>query len=204
MLNVNPSLLHYGISTTSPLSAVQTVRELIASETDGNQCGAASKLIAKLIGANVEFTDTNAAYITAQAVVETAIKAGGTVDSAEELLAAAQARCSAFMGAPANSWMFAKPERTADNSTQVAVAAGIEVTVAVKADGKIKKGGKEVLAMALYKLHVTDSATPVDNQGFIAILMKELGMSKAGATTYNYNMKKKFGGTIAAKPKKAK
>jgi hypothetical protein len=34
------------------------------------------------------------------------------------------------------------------------------------------------------------------------VLVKELGMSKAGATTYNYNMKKKFGGTIV--PKKAK
>lgn len=202
MLNVNLSLAHYGISTTSPLSAVQTVRELIAAESDGNQCGAASKLIAKLIGANVEFTDTNEAYITTQAIVETAIKAGGTVDSADELLAAAQLRCKSFMANPSNSWMFAKPAQAADNSTQVAVAAGIDVTVAVKADGKIKKGGKEVLAMALYKLHVTDSATPVDNQGFIAILMKELGMSKAGATTYNYNMKKKFGGVIVAKTKK--
>ena len=79
------------------------------------------------------------------------------------------------------------------NGPVVAVVEGIDVKVEVKSDGKIKKGGKQILAAELYKKHVTDAETPVDNQGFIKILMSELSMTKAGATTYAYNCKKAAG-----------
>jgi len=75
-------------------------------------------------------------------------------------------------------------------TTSVAVAEGITTTVEVKADGKIKKGGKQVLAVEMYQLHVTNSPTPMTNQEFIALLMKELQMTKPGATTYAYNCRK--------------
>jgi hypothetical protein len=37
---------------------------------------------------------------------------------------------------------------------------------------------------------VVDAEVPLTNQGFIKLLMDELDMSKAGATTYSYNCKK--------------
>ena len=78
------------------------------------------------------------------------------------------------------------------NAPVVSLSEGIDDKVEVKADGKIKKGGKQILAAELYKKHVVETENPVDNQGFIKILMAELGMTKAGATTYAYNCKKQF------------
>ena len=87
--------------------------------------------------------------------------------------------------------------------TDLAVTLGLELftTADVElADGSIKKGGKELLAVELYKKYTSElNGAPYQNQAFIAILVAQLGMSKAGATTYNYNMKKKFGGEIASK-----
>jgi hypothetical protein len=54
---------------------------------------------------------------------------------------------------------------------------------------KQKKGAKKQQAYALYqKLNGT-----TDRPGIIAAFMKDIGMTKAGATTYFHNCKKEFG-----------
>lgn len=79
-----------------------------------------------------------------------------------------------------------------------------EQGVVIKSNGKIKKGGKQVLALQLFKTHVVEKS--VSNQEFVAVLMKELDMTKAGATTYAYNTKKAYeketGTTIEVKKAK--
>lgn len=211
MLDTRPALDRLGISTTSAMHAVQQVRLWIEDGAEADRLNRTNDLLQKVLGVKLTMADVNdrpvATPITyavtiAQAAVEQTIKQEGLVDNVDLLMSNARERASKFITTPAHAWMFAVADVTETSTEQVAVADGIDVKVAVKADGKIKKGGKEILAIALYEKHVTKSATPVDNQGFIAILMKELGMTKAGATTYNYNMKKKFGGKI--EPKKAK
>lgn len=200
---------------TSPLGAVQVVREKM---TDGGtflQGGKGVALINQLLGLNLTYDafiepakdvkeDLLADYelMVAQAVAETAVKNVGQPQDEQEVLTNARARAMRLLTSPQHAWMFAKPESTASGqpTEQVAVAAGIETKVAVKADGSIKKGGKEVLAIELYKKYVKNAEKPLTNQEFIAMLMKELGMSKAGATTYRYNMVKRFGGEIKSRP----
>ena len=51
---------------------------------------------------------------------------------------------------------------------------------------KRKKGAKQIDALRIYNENVEDG-----KQAIVDMLMSELDMSKAGATTYYYNMKKK-------------
>jgi hypothetical protein len=211
------ALQHMNFNPQSPLGAVQAVREMM---TDGTSLtgGKGVGVINKLLGLNLSYASfiedastvkedllTDYELMVTQAVAEQMVKNVGVSVDEVEVLTKAKARAMRLLTSPQHAWMFAKPEATASGqpTTDVAVAAGIELKVAVKADGSIKKGGKELLAIALYEKHVKNAATPLTNQEFIAVLVKELGMSKAGATTYNYNMKKKFGGTITPKGKKA-
>lgn len=214
MIDVRPALTHFGISATSAMYAVQQVRQYIEDGSESDRLDRTNKLLEKLLGVQLKPADVSdrpvgdpydyAVTIT-QAAVEGAIKCGGLIDNVEELMTAAKARADKFITNPAHGWMFAKPQVTSTSTAEVAVAAGIETKVAVRADGSIKKGGKEVLAAELYKKYTSElNGQPYDNQAFIKILMQQLGMTKSGATTYNYNCKKKFGGQIEAKPNKAK
>ena len=199
MINANLALQHYGISTTSVLSAVQSVRDIILEQPEVLRCAYATEILEKVIGVSVDFPATHSrsyipAYITVQAVVEHLIGAGGMIEDADKVIVAAKKRADMFMENPANAWMFAKERAFADTTTEQQIIVGIEVQVAIKEDGSIKKGGKEILATALYEKYRADPAFDPnnENQPFIAILMKELSMSKAGATTYSYNCKKKW------------
>lgn len=201
---------------TSPSQAVFAAREMISS-TAGVIPGAGCQLISKLLGLTLdakqflaEAKDVKPTSLidyeltVTQAVVETLVKNVGTPLDEVDVLQAAKARAHKFVTNPATQYYFAKADTgsSAPGNEQIVAGSSVDVKVAVKADGSIKKGGKEVLAVALYEKHVKNAETPLDNQGFIAVLMKELGMTKAGATTYNYNMKKKFGAAIATKAAK--
>lgn len=204
----------------SPLGAVQAVRARITSDDVHVTGHKGVELINLLLGTSLtadEFFSTareldrglheEFELITTQAVAETVVKLVGTPMDEAEVLANAKARALKLLTSPEHKWMFAKPIRESQTGEVQQVVEGVDVQVAVKtqADGtvKIKKGGKEVLAEALYHKYVSElNGADYDNQTFIAILVKELGMSKAGATTYNYNMKKKHGGKIDANVKK--
>jgi hypothetical protein len=94
---------------------------------------------------------------------------------------------------PEFSWMYTEAPRVTVAADVKQVVKGIDMKVAVKANGKIKKGGKQILAAELYKKFVLEATKAATNQEFIAILVKELDMSKSGATTYAYNCKKQLG-----------
>jgi hypothetical protein len=180
---------------------------------DTNRLERTNALLEKVLGVKLNAADVSDrpvgdpydyAITITQAAVEAVIKQDGVVDNVDLLMSEAKARADKFITNPVHKWMFAKPEVISTSTTDVAVATGIELKVAVKADGSIKKGGKELLAVELYKQYTaTLNGAPHDNQSFIKILIKELGMTKSGATTYAYNMKKRFGGPIKPKGTKA-
>jgi hypothetical protein len=190
--------LNYG---RDRLEAVQKVREVIQAAAD--PLAKAISVINDIIGLKPTFEDPILARVTAQKVAEEAFKANHVVDNEEAFLANAREYATKFTTDPKNQWMFAKDDTSATPSEAVQFVEGIDVKVEVKANGKIKKGGKQVLAAELYKKHVLEATTAMTNQEFIACLVKELGMSKAGATTYAYNCKKAqgepAGGLVKAK-----
>lgn len=207
-MNVSPALAHFGIDTNSAVKAVQQVREYIEKDNDG--VDSAINLVDHVIGQKIDGVMFNEPKVGtpemwamhfAQAVVEYCIKQNCEIDNAQAAIDAALVRTEKFIMKPSNKWMFAQEEVATTTGGEVkAVSTHVDVKVEVKSDGKIKKGGKETLATALYTKYIADlNGAEYSNQAFIAILMKECTMSKAGATTYNYNMKKKFGGQIASK-----
>lgn len=215
MITVTEHAIHaIGFTTPSAIAAVQTARELM-SDGDVVNPAKGAVLINKLLGLNLTAKDLltdmpdekyagHWELMVAQGVAETVVKNVGVPLDEAEVLSNARARAKRLCLNPMNQCWFAKPEATEMSTEQVIVASGIETKVAVKADGSIKKGGKEVLAIELYKKYVAElNGAPYSNQAFIAILVAQLGMTKAGATTYNYNMKKKHGGVIEAKGKTA-
>lgn len=194
MSNAKHVLERMDIRTSSRTGAVQDVRVLIAAQDD--QITAAVKFINSVITVpNVTFEDTHIARLTAMAIAEAAVKA----DEIDDVLVYAEAlhRATTLRNDPNYAFMFVNA--AADDVDGVSVRRGetlknvAGINVIVKYNGKIKKGGKQVLAAELYKKHILEAKPAMTNQEFIAILVKELGMSKSGATTYAYNCKKQFG-----------
>lgn len=174
----------------SSVTAVQKIREAI--DTASSPMSKAVALIDAITGVKRDFPNVETAKLTAMAVGDEAFKLKHVIEDADAFVDACIARATKFIADPANAFHFVKPEAEAVGTTETVIE-GIDVKVAVKADGKIKKGGKEILALELYKKHVLEAKKALTNQEFIAVLVKELAMSKAGATTYAYNCKKKLG-----------
>ncbi len=196
MLNITKSLEHRNINPQSYLQAVQQVREQI----EGDECAKAGMLLFSVFDLDVKFDDARYALIVSQRMVENAIKNDCIIEDAAVALENAQLYAHEFINRPANKWMFAISAHVAASTiTEVREVGGTEQVVAVNADGKFKKGEKQRLGRELYQKWIAGGADPKNNQEFIAILMKELDMSKSGATTYNYNLKKEFGQEIAVK-----
>lgn len=177
MISVEHVLDRLHIDSTSRCGAVQDVRTLIESAPD--PIAAAKSIIMNLSDVDFDTNDAIVARMTAQRLVDEAIVLGEKYDCEAALKKAAEKIAEARIKTP---WVFA-------TSTGSSVASTTEtregVNVEVKADGKMKKGGKQILAKALYEKHKA-----LSNKEILAIFMKELDMSEAGARTYFYNAKK--------------
>lgn len=177
ILNVNHVLERLHIATDSRLRAVQDVRILI--EESATPIATAKQIIDNLSITPFETKDETEARMVAQRLVDEAIILGEHYDPEKALEKAALKIAQARLETP---WVFVKD----GTSTVVSTTTTVEgVNVEVKEDGKLKKGSKQILAAALYEKHKA-----LSNQQIIAIFMKELDMSKPGATTYLYNAKK--------------
>lgn len=179
MLSAIQTLEQMDFDVTSTARAVQQVRQYVESAAD--PLSAAKRIIWNLFSINSAFVDCQQALHVVQYVVKDCITIDAfapqdVIDSAFEK--AKQLSIAQPWIRPSNSQSTAQPT--------VAVVQDLDVHVVVKDNGKIKKGGKQVLAIALYEKHCK-CEKPLTNQEFVAVLMKELGMSKAGATTYAYN-----------------
>lgn len=185
MISAKSTLAHMPIRYDTVVGAVQDVGAMVRESAD--PISEATRIVALITGVTERFTDVNVALAVAQNVVQVAIK-NDTFDPQQAIDEGKSIDARLRASQP---WLFAVSSKVDTPSETVHVGTA-EVAVAVNAQGKIKKGGKEVLAVELYRVHVMEAATPVPNSEFIQILMKELGMSKAGATTYAWNCRKKF------------
>lgn len=203
------TLTALGIPSGTRIGAVQAAREKVGESNPDP--AVAVKLVNDLLGTSVTLSDFllgvdpklhgDYGLMIAQGVAEMiSINVGQPVDEVN-LLVQVKARVARLMADSQHKWMFAKTPTMSSGgpTTEVAVIHDIDVKVEIKADGKIKKGGREVMAEALYQKRVIDSGQPVTNQEFIQILIKELGMTKGGATTYAYNVDKKMGNKLIKK-----
>lgn len=172
--------------TKSTAHLVQQIRQYV--ESSASPIEAAQRIIRNITSIDVEIPNLETAVPLAQYVAMHSLKAEEGMKY-ETLIENGFTYVSELF--KKHPWSAPKAASVSCGPV-VAVVEGIDVKVEVKADGKIKKGGKQILAAELYKKHVVEATNPVDNQGFIKILMSELGMTKAGATTYAYNCKKQF------------
>lgn len=202
MINAKKTLLHLRINQDSPTRAIQEVRTKVeGSLTPLNE---ANGIIYDITGIQKEYKDVRYAMHIAQAVVIAAIM-HETFDPEETIYAAEDA---AEKLRKEQGWMFVETGHynvsTAGKSEQVAFVEGLDVKVAVNADGRLKKGSKGTLAEALWKKHMLNcEGDPIANKDFVALLVKEADFTKSGASTYSYNMKQKFGtkaNPVATKP----
>ncbi|RWZ83508.1 MAG: hypothetical protein EO766_17640 [Hydrotalea sp. AMD] len=72
------------------------------------------------------------------------------------------------------------------------VVEGITTKVAIKTDAvtgktKIKKGGKRILCLEMYRKHVVDEG--MSNKDFVKLIIEKLDLTQAGANTYAWNCK---------------
>ena len=185
MQGVQKILHSMEFNTESVVQMVQQIRSHISESVD--PIAKAKRLIFAITDIDVKIPDVETAVPLAQFVAKASLEE--EVCDFPDIIERAFSYVSELF--KKHPWSAPKVA-SQTNGPVVAVCEGIETKVEIKADGKIKKGGKQILAVELYKKHVVEATNPVDNQGFIAILMKELGMTKAGATTYRYNLAKQF------------
>ena len=188
-----------GIRSESILGAIQDVRNKVLENGPGTVSKRSVDLVNELLGTTVDTTDIiigvqnhvadDFSMMVAQAVAEEVVRHVNQPIDEITTLVNAKVRISKLMALPDNSWMFVKPTPTSTGgpTTDVALIAGLDIKVAIKEDGSIKKGGKQTIAMEMYKQRVIESGKPVTNQEFIAMLVAELGMTSAGAITYAGN-----------------
>lgn len=183
------TLTQMDFDTTSITRMVQQIRDCITNAA--NPVTRAQSIVRAITAIDVKLPDIETAIPFTQYVAKAAVETAEELKDHQPIIDRAFERVSELF--KKHPWSAPRAEDQTASGPVVAVCDGIDVKVEVKADGKIKKGGKQILAAELYKKHVIDAETPVDNQGFIKILMSELGMTKAGATTYAYNCKKAAG-----------
>lgn len=206
-----------GFNPESPQSAVQVVRTKITSDDAVKvRPGAGVDLINELLSMQLVHRDVVAGInaklagdyelMLTQGVAEAVVKAKGELFDPDTVLDEAKRRVMRLLDSPRHQWLFAKaapPSSTGPVQTATVIA-DVDVQVAVNSDGKIKKGGREVLAKALYQKRVIDSGVAVTNQEFIKMLCEELGMTKAGATTYAWNIDNQMGNKLVKKQRGSK
>jgi hypothetical protein len=185
MINAIQVLERMGIDQTSATRAIQEVRERVNGAD--NKLKAAVDIIMNITGETVEFNNEDTALHVAQGVVSRAIAQGANFEPHQAIVDATSS-AEQVRNNPDNSWFWPQSSKTAIAQGPMKQIGGVDVEM--KADGSIKKGGRKEGAMALFKEHVIGAK--VSNGAFVSILEKELGMSKAGATTYAYNVRKEY------------
>ena len=190
MLDTTHVFDRLGIHSSSVIIGCQDVGNMVRDSL--MPLTTASKLFNDFLSLDVRFDDEIYARIACKRMIKGLIDNKCVIEDSQLILKEVEEYTKEFCDDPNNSYLWSKPENvsTVASSTQVQVVEGLDTKVAVHADGSIKKGGKQVLAQELYAKYVVEATVPLTNVEFIALLMKELGMSLAGSRTYAYNCKK--------------
>lgn len=158
-----------GIPTDTPVAAIQEMRDYGWFEKSGDEYG---DLIISVTGVDAPTKDERELNYTFRYVVTTAIENPGL--TGVPLVAEATDRARKFIAN--HAYVFATPDE--------------DETPKVDAMGKpkAKKGAKKEHARKVYDEQVRNK--DVTRKDAIAILVAEVGLSPAGASTYYANLKK--------------
>lgn len=190
MLNAEQVLTRLDIDPFSVTRAVSQVRDrLDACGEIEAQIKEAVKIVMNVTGQTIEFINEIEARHMTQSIVQQFIEHKDDFNPEKAIEMAKQVAVNIKQN-PAYAFLYSTESSLTGIKTAVIKKDVAGTMVVVKTNGKIKKGGKQLIALDLYKLHVVNSAVAMTNQDFIKLLMKECDMSKAGATTYSYNCKK--------------
>lgn len=190
MLNVKSMLDRYNIRYTNKVFAVADISERVMGAVD--PCYMATKIFNDLLNIPVPFKDPVHARTAAKHMVRDIITCNCQLDEEDiaDIIEAAIEYADQFCADSTNSYLWAQPDETKVDIPTIQLIEGIDVKVAIREDGKIKKGGKQVLAAELYDKFIKLAIEPLSNQLFIQLLIDKLDMTKQGATTYAYNLRK--------------
>ncbi len=190
MVNVIDQLQAYEIPHTSYIQAVNHMNERYGELTPA----ATYDMIVNLSGVYSTWESLNQATgqnfshetpkeevealhsFTLLYLVQESIRASFDTDAVEGDRMYPIAVAKAYRFITENPWVFATPEEDE------------EVLDPVTGKAKMKKGKKQELAMELYKEYLDEGRDKI-----IQVFQDELDMSKAGARTYYYNMRNKYG-----------
>jgi len=163
-------IAEYGIPVNSYLAAIQYLNR--RSDLEQSQY---ENMIETLTGFGNDFPDHRIAKYTFLYLIQETIRESNNTDKFDmgKLLTLSFNRAEKFI--KENPWHWAQPDEV------------VKVDDAGKP--KRKKGAKQEMALELYKEYIEEGKPKV-----IDMFMSELDMSKAGATTYFYNTKKKVNG----------
>jgi hypothetical protein len=191
MLDTSHAFDQFTDAGTSVAQIVQAIREKI--EGSAQPLKTALAVIEDIIGAVPHpVTDVREARVMAQRLAVKCHELDHHIIDVHGVAEEAAAYAKQYVADPTKQWMWVSEDAVAviEGKTHVE---GVTVQVATNAEGKIKKGGKQVLVLELYKKHVLETTPPMTNQEFIQVVMKDLQMSKAGATTYAWTARKELG-----------
>jgi hypothetical protein len=201
VLSTNPIksyLDNLKVRTFSEAGTITDIKEIL--KLSGDVCVASSKLFRDLLSVEKRFDDELYARTCVGYLIKRLFHSGFYVDgTVEDLVLDACFDAQLFIDKP--EWSFLKAEDGLDENGEVKISnkpievkqtfvEGIEAKVVVHASGKIKKGGKQVLAKEMYQRNVIENG--MVNKEFVQLLIKELDMTLQGANTYAYNMRKAY------------
>jgi hypothetical protein len=193
MLDIKQVLQRYAIRTSNISFAVADTAVVVGEAPDPIQ--RAKRLFDDVLGVvaiDLSFDEPVYARIAAKKMIQLVAERNYEVEEIEvpKLLSEIIQYTDQYVQDPKNSHLWSQPDEDNPAPKAVHVVEGLDCKVVLTNAGKIKKGGKQVLAHELYVKYVLEAEVPLANQDFIVLLMKELDMTKPGATTYAYNERK--------------
>lgn len=170
---------------------VTDIRNLM--EDSGNVSLWCNKTIKRWINKDIQFIDDIEARIFVKSFVAFLHK--NKFQYSDDVLTQATEYTKEFINNPSWSFLRCKDEDLAEDNT--ATKTINDTKVKLNNNGKIKQGGKQILALELFNTHILNTDTPLPNKEFVELLMNELKLTKLCANTYFFNMRKQHGMVIA-------
>ena len=159
----------------------------ILMEESGNSTVWCKRFIDRFLGMEVEFDDDIEARIFTKSILVNWYK--NNFEYSDSVLDVATEYTKDFLNNPFWSFLRSMPEVISDIPNKVIA----NINVVVNANGKIKKGGKQIIAQELFEQHILNQTEPMSNKDFKDLLIKELDMTKLGANTYLNGLRTKHG-----------
>jgi hypothetical protein len=158
-------------------------------DDSGNSMLWCTRFIRKYIGIDIKFVDAIEARIFTKSILVNLYR--NSYEYNEGVLDSATEYTKSFLVNPFWSFLYSVREDVGIVPSKGIVGSTIQVEI--NQHGKIKKGGKKILALELFKKHILDVEVPMSNKEFILLLISELDMTKLGANTYLNGLRTTYG-----------